>query len=326
MPALIVRRLLHSVIVLFAMSLLVFAGVYAIGNPIDMLISPDADQLEKAKIIASFGLDKSLPQQYGLFLSHALSGDLGNSFAYSTPALTLILERLPATLELALSALLLAILTGIPLGLVAGLRPQSIVGKSIMAISILGFSLPTFWVGLMLIMVFAVQLGWLPSSGRGETSLLLGIPVSFLTLDGLKHLLLPAFNLALFNMAMVIRLTRSGAQEALLQDYVRFARAKGLRNRRIIGVHVLKNILIPIITVLALQFGSMIAFAIVTESIFAWPGMGKLMIDSIRVLDRPVIVAYLLLVVTLFIVINLVVDMLYSLMDPRVRVSEGGRR
>jgi len=325
MPGFIFRRLSQSIIVLFIMSLLVFAGVYAIGNPIDMLISPDADQLEKAKIIANFGLDKSLPQQYGLFLSHALSGDLGNSFAYATPALTLILERLPATMELALSALLLAILIGIPLGLLAGLRPHSIVGKSIMAISILGFSLPTFWVGLMLIMVFAVQLGWLPSSGRGETSLLLGIPVSFLTIDGLKHLILPAFNLAFFNIAMVIRLTRSGAQEALLQDYVRFARAKGLRNSRIIGVHVLKNILIPIITVLALQFGSMIAFAIVTESIFAWPGMGKLIIDSIRILDRPVIVAYLLLVVTLFIVINLVVDIVYSLIDPRVRLSDSGR-
>ncbi|MFZ6771779.1 ABC transporter permease [Undibacterium sp. SXout7W] len=325
MPGFIFRRLSQSIIVLFIMSLLVFAGVYAIGNPIDMLISPDADQLEKAKIITSFGLDKSLPQQYGLFLSHALSGDLGRSFAYATPALTLILERLPATMELALSALLLAILIGIPLGLLAGLRPHSIVGKSIMAISILGFSLPTFWVGLMLIMVFAVQLGWLPSSGRGETSLLLGVPVSFLTIDGLKHLILPAFNLALFNIAMVIRLTRSGAQEALLQDYVRFARAKGLRNSRIIGVHVLKNILIPIVTVLALQFGSMIAFAIVTESIFAWPGMGKLIIDSIRILDRPVIVAYLLLVVTLFIVINLVVDIVYSLIDPRVRLSDSGR-
>jgi peptide/nickel transport system permease protein len=171
-------------------------------------------------------------------------------------------------------------------------------------------------------MVFAVQLGWLPASGRGTTTLLLGVPVSFLTIDGLKHLLLPAFNLALFNIALVIRLTRAGAQEALLQDYVKFARAKGLRNSRIIGVHVLKNILIPIVTVIALQFGSIIAFAIVTESVFAWPGMGKLIIDSMRVLDRPVIVAYLLLIVALFVLINLVVDVVYSLLDPRVRLSE----
>jgi peptide/nickel transport system permease protein len=322
MPGFILRRLLQSLAVLLLMSLLVFAGVYAIGNPIDILISPEADQAERLRIIAAFGLDQSLPQQYWLFLKNALAGDMGRSFAYATPALGLIIERMPATLELAVFAILIAILLGIPLGLLAGLRPDSIAAKSIMAVSILGFSLPTFWVGLMLIMVFAVQLGWLPSSGRGETTLLLGVPVSFLSVDGLKHLLLPALNLALFNIAMVIRLTRSGAQEALLQDYVRFARAKGLRNSRIIGVHVLKNILIPIVTVIALQFGSIIAFAIVTESVFAWPGMGKLIIDSIRVLDRPVIVAYLLLIVSLFILINLVVDVLYSLLDPRVRLSE----
>ncbi|MFZ6643960.1 ABC transporter permease [Undibacterium sp. TC4M20W] len=322
MPGFILRRLLQSLAVLLLMSLLVFAGVYAIGNPIDILISPEADQAERLRIIAAFGLDLSLPQQYWLFLKNALAGDMGRSFAYATPALGLILERMPATLELAVFAILIAILLGIPLGLLAGLRPDSIAAKSIMAVSILGFSLPTFWVGLMLIMVFAVQLGWLPSSGRGETTLLLGVPVSFLSIDGLKHLLLPALNLALFNIAMVIRLTRSGAQEALLQDYVRFARAKGLRNSRIIGVHVLKNILIPIVTVIALQFGSIIAFAIVTESVFAWPGMGKLIIDSIRVLDRPVIVAYLLLIVSLFILINLVVDVVYSLLDPRVRLSE----
>jgi peptide/nickel transport system permease protein len=211
---------------------------------------------------------------------------------------------------------------GVPLGLWAGLRRNGFVGKAIMGFSVLGFSLPTFWVGLMLIMLFSVYLGWLPSSGRGETALLLGVPVSFLTLDGLKHLLLPAFNLALFNIALVIRLTHSGTQEAMLQDYVKFARAKGLSNARVIGVHVLKNILIPIVTVVALQFGALIAFAIVTESIFAWPGMGKLIIDSIRVLDRPVVVAYLLMTTTLFIVLNLAVDIMYSLLDPRVRLSD----
>jgi peptide/nickel transport system permease protein len=320
----VIRRLAQSIVVLLVMSLLVFVGVYAIGNPIDILISPDADQAERARVIAAFGLDQPLWQQYFMFVRNALGGDLGRSFAFSTPALTLILERMPATLELAVFAILIAIVLGIPLGLWAGLRPGSIAGKSIMAVSILGFSLPTFWVGMMMIMVFSVQLGWLPSSGRGPTTLLLGVPVSFLTLDGLKHLLMPAFNLALFNIALVIRLTRSGTREALLQDYVKFARAKGLRNSRIIGVHVLKNILIPIVTVIALQFGSIIAFAIVTESVFAWPGMGKLIIDSIRVLDRPVIVAYLMLIVVLFVLINLVVDVIYSLLDPRVRLSEAG--
>ena len=318
----IVRRLLQSLVVLLVMSLLVFVGVYAIGNPIDMLISPDADQLDRARTIAAFGLDKPLWQQYLMFVKNALSGDMGRSFAFSAPALTLIFERMPATLELAVFAIVLSIVLGIPLGLWAGLRPNSIAGKTIMGVSILGFSLPTFWVGLILIMVFAVQLGWLPSSGRGPTELLFGIPVSFLSLDGLRHLLMPAFNLALFNIALVIRLTRAGAQEALLQDYVKFARAKGLSNQRIIGVHVLKNIMIPIVTVIALQFGSIIAFAIVTESVFAWPGMGKLIIDSIRVLDRPVIVAYLMLIVVIFIFINLIVDVAYSLLDPRVRLAD----
>lgn len=318
----LIRRLLQSVLVLLVMSLLVFAGVYAIGNPVDILISPDANQAERARIIAAFGLDQPLWRQYLLFLQNAAAGNLGRSFAFSTPALALILERFPATMELAVSAMLLSVLLGIPLGLLAGLKPDSLAGKTIMTVSVLGFSLPTFWVGLMLIMVFAVKLGWLPSSGRGETVDVLGVPLSFLTWDGLQHLLLPALNLALFNIALVIRLTRAGAQEALQQDYVRFARAKGLSNGRIVGVHVLKNILIPIVTVLALQFGSLIAFAIVTETVFAWPGMGKLIIDSIRVLDRPVIVAYLMLIVTLFIVINLVVDVLYSLLDPRVRLGE----
>ena len=319
----IIRRSLQSVLVLVAMSVLVFVGVYAIGNPIDILINPQADQIDRERAIAALGLDKTLPEQYLSFLGGALRGDLGRSFVHSTPALSLILERMPATMELALAAMLIAIVLGIPLGLWAGLRPNGIAGRSIMAGSILGFSLPTFWVGLMLIMVFSVLLGWLPSNGRGPTALLFGvIPVSFLSGDGLKHLLMPATNLALFNLALLIRLTRAGAHEALLQDYVKFARAKGLTNLRVIGVHVLRNILIPIVTVIGLQFGSLIGFAIVTESVFAWPGMGKLLIDSIGVLDRPVIVAYLLVIVTIFIVINLIVDVLYSALDPRVRLTE----
>ena len=218
--------------------------------------------------------------------------------------------------------MLLAITFGIPLGLWAGLKPDGVAGRTIMAGSILGFSLPTFWVGLMFIMVFSVILGWLPSNGRGPTTVLFGVPVSFLSVEGWRHLIMPATNLALFKLALLIRLTRAGAREALLQDYVKFARAKGLTNARVIGVHVLRNIMIPIVTVIGLEFGSVIAFAIVTESVFAWPGMGKLLIDSIGVLDRPVIVAYLLIIVTLFIVINLVVDVLYSALDPRVRLTD----
>jgi peptide/nickel transport system permease protein len=318
----VIRRLLQSILVLFAMSLLVFGGVFAVGNPIDILISPEATQADRLATIAALGLDKPLWLQYVLFVKQAMVGDLGKSFAYNIPAIQLIFERMPATLELASCAMLLAVVIGLPLGLYAGLRPRTILGRTIMTGSILGFSLPTFWVGLMLIMVFAVYLGWLPSNGRGPTVDLLGVAVSFASIDGLRHLVLPAVTLALLNIALIIRLTRAGTQEALLMDYVKFARAKGLRESRIVGVHILKNILIPIVTVIALQFGSVIAFAVVTETIFAWPGMGKLLIDSINVLDRPVIVAYLLIIVAMFIVINLVVDIAYSLLDPRVRLTD----
>ncbi|MBV8169631.1 MAG: ABC transporter permease [Alphaproteobacteria bacterium] len=304
------------------MSLLVFLGVFAIGNPIDILVSPDATQQEVERATIALGLDKPLWHQYGTFLVNAVHGDLGRSFVFNQPAIGIILQRLPATLELALVALLLTIVVGIPLGLWAGLKPDAVSGKTIMAGSILGFSLPTFWVGLMLIMLFAVDLRLLPSSGRGATARLLGVTSSLFTRDGWAHVLMPATNLALVNIALVIRLIRAGVREALLMDYVKFARAKGLSTRRVILVHVMKNIMIPVITVLGLEFGSLIAFAVVTETIFAWPGMGKLIIDSINLLDRPVIVAYLMLTVFLVILINLAVDILYSVMDPRVRLKE----
>jgi peptide/nickel transport system permease protein len=322
--AFILRRLMQSTGVLFVMSLLVFFGVYAIGNPVDILVNPNADQQDIARAIAELGLDQPLHLQYWHFLTSALSGDLGRSFSTGIPALELIFQRMPATLELAAASMAIAIVFGIPLGLYAGLRPESRIAKGIMAGSILGFSLPTFWVGLMLIMVFSVWLGWLPPTGRGDTVELFGVAVSFLTLDGWSHLLLPATNLALFNLALLIRLTRAGTREVMVQDYIRFARAKGLRDSRIIGVHVLKNILIPIVTIVGLEFGSVIAFAVVTESIFAWPGMGKLLIDSINQLDRPVIVAYVLLIVLMFVLINLVVDVLYSMLDPRIRLADAG--
>jgi peptide/nickel transport system permease protein len=321
MLAYIARRLLQSVAVLLVMSLIVFVGVYAIGNPVDILINPQADQAEIERVTAALGLDQPVWVQYWQFLTHALAGDLGKSFAANIPAIQLILQRMPATVELAFTAMVIAIVLGLPLGLWAGLKPGSVAAKTIMAGSILGFSLPTFWVGLMLIMVFSVQLGWLPSTGRGQTVEVLGLHLSIFTWDGIRHILMPAFNLALFKLALLIRLTRAGTREAMLQDYVRFARAKGLTEERVVRVHVLKNILIPIVTVVGLEFGSVLAFAIITETIFAWPGMGKLLIDSINVLDRPVIVAYLLIIVFIFVVINLVVDVLYSALDPRVRLA-----
>ncbi len=321
MTEFVIRRLLQSAGVVLVMSVIVFFGVNVVGDPVDMLINPEADQEDIEAAIRALGLDKPIGEQYLYFLKGAFSGDLGRSFIFGEPALKLILQRMPATLELAFAALIMAIFLGIPLGLYAGLKPGSPVSKTIMAGSILGFSLPTFWVGLMMIMVFAVMLGWLPSTGRGETGTFLGVTSSVFTRDGLAHLLLPALNLALLKISLVIRLTRAGTREAVHQDYIKFARAKGLSESRIIGVHLLKNILIPVITVIGLEFGGLVAFSVVTETIFAWPGMGKLLIDSIQQLDRPVIVAYLIIIVLMFVVINLVVDILYSVLDPRVRLG-----
>ena len=304
------------------MAVLVFVGVYAIGNPVDVLVSPEASQSEIVATTERLGLDKPLWQQFGIFVMNAAQGDLGTSFVYGRPALDIILERLPATLELAIVALVLSVGLGVPLGVLAGLRPKGIAGRTIMGGSILGFSLPNFWQGMLLILIFAVLLGWLPAGGRGTTTEFLGMQVSFLTLDGLSHLILPAINLALFKMSLIIRLTRANTREVVLQDYVKFARAKGLSGQRVVLVHILKNIMIPVVTIIGLELGSMLAFAIVTETVFAWPGMGKLLIDSINLLDRPVIVAYLMLTVLIIVTINFVVDVIYSLLDPRIRLSE----
>ena len=322
MTVFIIRRLVQSAFVLLVTSVLVFLGVYAIGNPIEILVPADASQAEIAQAIRSLGLDQPLWQQYLTFLGNALHGDLGRSFVFNQPSISLIFERLPATLELAFIALLLSLVIGIPLGVLSGLKAGSRFDRTVMTGSILGFSLPSFWQGMMLIMIFSVMLGWLPSTGRGATGEILGLHTSLATWDGFTHLILPAINLSLFNVSLIIRLTRSGMRETLPLDFVKFARAKGLTERRVIFVHVLKTILIPIVTVVGMEFGSLIAFATVTETIFAWPGVGKLIIDSIMRLDRPVIVAYLMIVVAMFIVINLMVDILYSVLDPRVRLSD----
>ena len=324
MTAFVIRRLMQAAGVALLMSVIVFFGVNVIGDPVHLLIDPQADQEDIERAIRALGLDKPIGEQYLYFLKGLASGDFGRSFVFGEPAIRLILQRMPATLELALVALALAILLGIPLGLWAGLKPDALSSRAIMGGSILGFSLPTFWVGLMLIMIFAVELGWLPSTGRGETATVLGVTSSLFTADGWSHVLLPAFNLALLKISLVVRLTRAGTREAALQDYVKFARAKGLSERRIVFVHLLRNILIPVVTVLGLEFGSLIAFSVVTETIFAWPGMGKLLIDSILLLDRPVVVAYLMVIVALFVLINLVVDLLYSALDPRVRLQDQG--
>lgn len=322
MLAFILRRAGQGLLVVLAMILIVFFGVNVVGDPVWILVSPEMTQQQIAEVSRSLGLDQPIYVQFYHFVLGVLKGELGNSFVHGTPAIKLILDRMPATIELAVVALLLAICLGIPLGLFAGLKPDHPFSRGVMAVSILGFSLPTFWVGLMMIMVFAVMLGWLPATSRGDMGTILGVPTSLATLDGWSHILMPALNLALLKISLVIRLARAGAREVVLQDYIKFARAKGLSRTRIVGVHVLKNILIPIVTVLGLEFGSLVAFSVVTETIFAWPGMGKLLLEAIQRLDRPVIVAYVIVVVCLFVTINLIVDILYSLLDPRVRLSE----
>ncbi|MFN4960045.1 MAG: ABC transporter permease [Burkholderiales bacterium] len=317
----ILRRLAQSLFVVGAMMVIVFFGVYLIGNPIDILISPDASlqEIEDTKI--RFGFDRPIYVQFLQFVGNAVQGDLGRSFVHGESAVKLILHYMPATLELATLGLVFAIALGLPLGVYAGYRAEQWQGKAIMTGTIFGFSLPNFWVGMLFILFFSVYLQWLPSTGRGETVEILGIHLSVFAPGGLKYMLLPALTLALYKASLVARLARAGTQEALMQDYVKFARAKGVSESRILFVHVLKNILIPIVAVLGLELGSMIAFAVVTETVFAWPGMGKLLIDSITKLDRPVIVAYLMMTVLVFVTINLVVDLLYTWLDPRVRLA-----
>jgi peptide/nickel transport system permease protein len=316
----ILQRLMQAAVVMLVISMLVFAGVFAIGNPIDVLISPDVTQQIREQTIKAYGFDQPLWRQYATFLGRLLSGDFGRSFVFNMPVLELIFSRLPATLELTLAAVIGATLIGVPLGIYAGYRPDSVVSKVIMVLSILGFSVPTFWIGLVLIFTFAVNLGWLPAGGRGETASLFGVEWSFLTANGWRHLLLPAINLALFKFAMMVRLARAGTREIILTDTVKFARAAGESEWTILSVHVLRLIAVPIVTVFGLEFGSTLAFAVVTETIFSWPGVGKLIIDSISQLDRPVMVAYLMLVAFLFIMINFLVDVANAALDPRLRV------
>lgn len=319
----LIHRALQALAVMLAISLLVFIGVHAIGNPIDVLISPDATQLMRDEAIRAYGLDQPLWKQYADFAGRLVHGDFGQSFVYNLPVLELIGSRLPATTELALAAVLGATLLGVPLGMYAGYRPHAIVAKAIMILSTFGFSVPTFWIGLVLIFTFSVTLGWLPAGGRGETVSLAGVEWSFLTLDGLSHLFLPALNLSLFKFAMMVRLARAGTRETLLTDTIKFARAAGESEWTILTRHVLRLIAIPIITVFGLELGSTLAFAVVTETIFSWPGVGKLIVDSIASLDRPVMVAYLMLVALFFILINLIIDVIYAALDPRLRTRRG---
>ena len=321
MTAYVLQRLIQSVFVLLAVSVVVFFAVYGIGDPIELLVSPQASAADREALIRRLGLDLPVWQQYFTFMGNALKGDLGRSFVHGVSAIELILARLPATFELVLLAMTLAVAVGVPLGLLAGLNPHRRLSRIIMAGTVLGYSLPSFWKGMMLILLFAVVLGWVPTAGRGETVSLLGVQTSLLTRDGLHHLIMPALNLAIPNLALMISLVAAGTTEAMSQDYVKYARAKGVRPRRIIGRHILRNILIPVVTVIGIEFGSLVAFSTITETVFAWPGIGKLLIDSVYQLDRPVVVAYVLLATLLFVAVNFIVDILYAALDPRVKLT-----
>ena len=321
----LIRRLLQSLVTLWAVGTIVFFGVFAVGNPVDALVHPAADQVEIERVTREFGLDRPIWQQYLSFIQRAVQGNFGESFVFNRPAIELIFERLPATVELVSVAVVIAIIVGLPLGFIAGIKPQSAHAKGIMAGSVLSFSLPGFWVGLILIYIFSVNLAVLPPAGQGEQATLLGITTSLLTVDGLKHLAMPAFTLSLTRMGLIIRLVEAGYRENAALDYVRFARAKGIRSSRIISVHIFKNMLPPIVTVLGIEIGATIAFAVVTETVFAWPGIGQLFVQAVSVGDRPLIVAYILLVAVMFIIINLLVDIINSILDPRVAI-DGSKR
>lgn len=317
----IVIRLGQGALLLLAMSVLVFVAIYAIGNPITMLINPSSPQEVIDETIRRLGLDQPLHIQYLRFLAQAVQGNLGVSYISSQPALRLIVERFPATLELTLTAMTIASVIGIPLGLIAGYRPNSPLGRAIGTISIIGISLPSFWIGLMLITIFSIRFGILPTGGRGQTASILGFESSLFTRDGWSHIVMPAINLCFFPMAMIIRLTRAGVRENITSNHIRYARAKGLSGTRILFGYILPSISIPLITVLGIVFGVLLAFGVVTETVFAWPGIGKLIIEAIRTGDRPIIVAYLLFTVLLFALINLAVDILCAVIDPRISLS-----
>ena len=318
----ILKRLWQSGILALIMSIIVFLGMYVIGDPVEMLADDDWSEEDKIELAIELGLDKPLHEQYLNFAGDIVKGDFGTSFVYNRPVLDLIIERLPATLEIALLAMVIGLGIGIPLGIYSGIKGSSWGPRIISFFTTIGYSTPNFWQAILLILVFAVFLQWLPASGRGLTNPMFGIEWSLLSIDGLQHMALPAINLAIYKICMQSRLSRSGTQEILYQEYMIFARAKGITRSRIIRRHLLRNILIPIVTITGLEIGGLIAFSTVTETVFAWPGIGKLLLESIHMADRPVVVAYLILITLMFVFINFIVDVLYAFLDPRIRYQK----
>ena len=321
MLAFVLRRLLQAVIVMLAVAFIAFMLFQYVGDPVSSMLGQDATPEQRQQLREDLGLEAAFPLQFARFVGNAVQGEFGLSLRQGRKVSALIAERFPATLELSLAAALIALLVGIPLGVYAALRRGSFGSQVAMTVSLLGVSLPTFLIGILLILVFAVLLNWLPSFGRGDTVALGGWTTGLLTTDGLLHLVLPAVTLSIFQLALILRLVRAEMLEVLRTDYIKFARARGLPDRVVHFGHALKNTLVPVITITGLQLGGLIAFAIVTETVFQWPGMGLLFIQAVQFADIPVMAAYLCLIALIFVVINLAVDLLYFVVDPRLRIE-----
>ena len=322
MFAFILRRLLQAILVMATVAFLAFMLFQYVGDPVTSLLGQDATQEQREQLRRDLGLDQPFPLQFARFVGNAVQGEFGLSIRQGRKVSSLIAERFPATLELALAAAVLALVVGVPLGVYAALRRGRFGAQLVMTLSLLGVSLPTFLIGILLILVFAVMLKVLPSFGRGEVIDLAGWSTGLLTLDGWKHLLLPAITLCIFQLALILRLVRAEMLEVLRTDYVKFARARGLTDHAVHFGHALKNTLVPVITITGLQLGSLIAFAIITETVFQWPGMGFLFIQAVQFADVPVMAAYLCLIALIFVIVNLVVDLLYFAVDPRLRIEK----
>jgi peptide/nickel transport system permease protein len=320
----ILRRLFQASLVLLTVGFIAFMLFQYVGDPVLNMLGQDATQEQKERLRADLGLDQPFPVQFAAFVGNAVQGDFGLSLRQGRKVSELIAERFPATLELSLLAAVIALAVGIPMGVYAALKRNSWGAQLVMGFSLLGVSLPTFLIGILLILVFAVMLKWLPSFGRGDVVNLWGWTTGMLTVDGWKHLILPAVTLSIFQLTLIMRLVRAEMLEVLRTDYIKFARARGLAQRAVYFGHALKNTLVPVITITGLQLGSLIAFAIITETVFQWPGMGLLFIQAVQFADVPVMAAYLCLISLIFVTINLAVDLLYFAVDPRLRVNSTG--
>ena len=324
MLAFILRRLLQGVIVMLVVGFIAFSLFNFVGDPVSLMLPPEATQADREQMRSALGLDKPFYRQFVTFLGNAVQGNFGISLRLGRPVSTLLVERLPATLELAITAALIALVVGIPIGVYTALRRDSWISRALLTTSLVGVSLPNFLIGIFLILIFAVWLGVLPSFGRGDTVKLGMWSTGLLTTSGMKALVLPAVTLSFFPLTLIMRLVRAEMLEVLRTDYIKFARARGLSDRAVHFGHALKNTLVPVITIAGLQLGGIIAFAIITEQVFQWPGMGLLFIQAVQFADIPVMAAYLCLIGLIFVVINLIVDLLYYLVDPRLRVERSG--